>query len=1020
VERYYSSAVNTCVIDSAQFKIIDGLAEMVLDTQMSQGKLKYKSKIGAPNPSPPYLKTIQFLATTLEGNETSLTKQALVTGVHSKLNTFTTQLPEIPTLVLRDPPGDGSYAYLEKNEKTCRTVSAEFEINAGVGAGVVANFSPEVEIVPIFGVPIIKYSTQNSVGTEATVTIENFIGNSFDVCTSFSERLSTNDEQLVVGGAMGADVFVGAGLNIEFGFADKISFNDTICEAEATVTTMISPLDYGTTYMYSEFHIVNNVMRYLEKLAETATDTADIAKYLESVTRWQNILDDNVKQKAAAKFLRNISFDAGIAYEYSETSDTTNTQSNALSEKIESLSTLVLGGDINGIGVEGTIKLTASFSHKSSKETATENSITTGYVLKDDEPGDAFSMDVAMDPVYRTPVFNLKSGQSSCPWEAGTANREGPNLQLAPGSSFTAVDIPAKEQAVFQFLLGNQSASNEDWTYGFNVIAGSNPDGAIIRLNGTVLNSTQQFIIPYGTSTPVTVTIERGPVKYDYDSLQIALYSVCEYDRNFALSLPLDGDPKFFSSILLGAHFIEPCSEVEISVPQQDWVIHPDTLPGDENLLRITLSGYNKNDDDLEKMRVQYRRSNGDGAWINAGPEVLKADLGSVFTQYFWNTAGLEDGPYEIRAVALCTGDVGDRPGYSQVIKGRIERQPPSLVGTPEPSDGVFQVGDEISFTFNKAINCNKLIQADMMNENNVGLYDATTNTLIDANITCVGNKIVIDPLFQNAFYENHILRAELHNIQDLTGNVLVGTEWEFYVDRNELAWLTDSIGVTKYADENKTLGAKIHNRGGYPVPFSIQNVPAWVHVTPNTGTLMPNEIRDIQFSVDSSLTLGLWTDSITLHTETGQNPFFMGGDEGLPLGVRVICRPPSWNLNPAQYELSMNLTVRLQVNGVFSMDPEDQIGVFIAGQLRGTAKMQFLPAYNYWVAFLTMYGNSGDNNKPLVFEVFDASECLRYPATLAGNPVFAANSAVGSAGNPGVVTGNNSLLLRDIPLKQG
>lgn len=50
---------------------------------------------------------------------------------------------------------------------------------------------------------------------------------------------------------------------------------------------------------------------------------------------------------------------------------------------------------------------------------------------------------------------------------------------------------------------------------------------------------------------------------------------------------------------------------------------------------------------------------------------------------------------------------------------------------------------------------------------------------------------------------------------------------------------------------------------------------------------------------------------------------------------------------------------------------------------------------------------------------MFDASECLRYPATLAGNPTFTANGVVGSAGNPAVVVSSN-LLLRDIPLTQG
>ena len=80
-------------------------------------------------------------------------------------------------------------------------------------------------------------------------------------------------------------------------------------------------------------------------------------------------------------------------------------------------------------------------------------------------------------------------------------------------------------------------------------------------------------------------------------------------------------------------------------------------------------------------------------------------------------------------------------------------------------------------------------------------------------------NKItLIDPTaaFQNKFFENRILRAELHGIEDLSENAFDGYQysvvtfiWEFYVDRNELAWLTDSIGMTKHEDETKSITAQ-------------------------------------------------------------------------------------------------------------------------------------------------------------------------------------------------------------------
>ena len=38
-----------------------------------------------------------------------------------------------------------------------------------------------------------------------------------------------------------------------------------------------------------------------------------------------------------------------------------------------------------------------------------------------------------------------------------------------------------------------------------------------------------------------------------------------------------------------------------------------------------------------------------------------------------------------IRDSTNCSGDASDKPGYSEIIKGRIDRSPPALVGVPQP-----------------------------------------------------------------------------------------------------------------------------------------------------------------------------------------------------------------------------------------------------------------------------------------------------------------------------------------------
>ena len=1024
-----------CPLDTANFNIINGIADTTLGLPMSNGLLTYQFRVGNPNPSPPYLKTLQIIGISLADREGSLTRQAIVTGIVNKQATFATILPETPTLILRDPPGDGSSSFLEKNTKLCNTHTFSYSDNSAFGGGVELHLGGDVTIVAApLGVGTIANSGPIIDGeTVAHYSLSAANDSTLKTCVSYESRISTSSDGVFVGEE--ADLYMGQAIDIRFGFADEVSF-DT-CVASTKTLLNVEPGNQPTSFIYSQAYINSYQIPYLEQLRDDpSTDSISRADYAASVTRWTNIVKYNKDLKEKAKFKRNISFDALTNFEYAETSDIDTSYNSASGDGFDLSNVSHFGFQFQEFGVQAIVSVSSTSSTSIGNGFENSHGVKTGYVLGDDDPFDAFSVNVLMDSVYNTPVFKLYAGQSSCPWEAGTANREGPNLALAQGSQFSAINVPAHEPAVFQMNLGNLSATNEDWTYGFTAIAASNPHGAIIRINGQQLNNnTIQYIVPYGTSIPITLTVERGPIEYDYEDLVVALVSECEMARNFALSLALDGDPKFFSSINLGAHFIRPCSEVDINAPEQNWVVLNDDPIQPGTLRRITVSDYDLNSTDFQLVRVQYRRSNGDGAWINipndvferynpnwsgydALPDPKPLTLGASFTQFFWETAGLADGPYEIHAWAVCTGDASDKPGFSEIIKGRIDREPPSLVGVPQPSDGVYNVGDEISFTFNKHINCNKIIQADITQANNVGLYDATTGLLIDIDFTCYENKIILDPNFQNEFFENRILRAELHSIEDLTGNESTFLKWEFYVDRNELAWLTDSVGMTKYEDQTKTITANIHNRGGYPVPFTINNVPDWVRVVPNTGTLAPNELRPISFTVDSSLAFGLWSDSIVLHTETGQNPFFMGGDEGLPLGVRVICRPPNWELNANLFENSENMVLELNIEGLPSKDVEDMVVAYIGDTLVGRANVQYVPQVNKYLAYLTIYGNQDHVLQPLRLEIWDASACLRY-AVQEDDFLFQPDDVIGDPLSPQVIHTNN-LVLREVPLGYG
>jgi hypothetical protein len=484
-----SASSDRCYLDTASFSIINGITESEIDTNILTGTLDYEFEVGAPNPSPPYLKTIQFIGTTQEGRSGSLLKQVIVTGIRNKENTFTTMNPEIPMLVLRDPPGDHSYSFWEKNNKTCVTSRIYSEVVETTGSDNSGELGPGTKITLPLGGPIIETESKLSASIGTSISYKKVTDNTLQICMSASERVTTASGENVVGSD--ADIYLGVGANLSVGFADVVSFNDTICEPEISQVTNVEPLG-ATTFMYSEKYIKDHIIRYLDDITildgTVMPDSAALEAYANSAAQWSNILSLNDSLKDAGQFIRNLTFDAGTSYEFMQNSSTH--ISNSESEYVQTASKIggVRGFTTNGIGFENKVFVNVSSSNGVDFDiNGNELGIVTGYKLADNDTGDGFTVDVGIDSVYKTPTFKLIAGQSSCPYEPGTAHRETPTIN-PDGTPTKAVNVPSNESAIFKFVLGNLSATNEDMTYGLNAIPNSNPHGAVIKVNGQILD----------------------------------------------------------------------------------------------------------------------------------------------------------------------------------------------------------------------------------------------------------------------------------------------------------------------------------------------------------------------------------------------------------------------------------------------------------------------------------------------------------------------------------------------------
>ena len=355
---------------------------------------------------------------------------------------------------------------------------------------------------------------------------------------------------------------------------------------------------FQTTFIYSEYNIINTVIPNLLDMGDTT-----------SVELWWSFINDNNERKEAVGVAeRNISFDAGAVYEYEQTVDTSETYSYSVNVDINNETMISLGAYAAGVGAELGGKFLFNKVTEDSEGNSLQRSVTTGFVLADDDIGDLFSVDIFNDPVYQTPLFKLRGGQSSCPWEPNSAPRQTTSLS---SDGFFRTNVPYNDAAVFNLRLGNESQTGEDNFYTLGLAPESNTGGAIVKVNGSTLSEVG-YVIPAGGLQEVVLTVERNPNTEQtiYENLEVALYSQCEKDRADGLAIVTDST--FYPSILLNVEFLEPCSPVDVSSPSPGWVHLQSSGPN----LSIEIFDYDKDDEDLESISVQFRRTQGDGDWI--------------------------------------------------------------------------------------------------------------------------------------------------------------------------------------------------------------------------------------------------------------------------------------------------------------------------------------------------------------------------------------------------------------------
>jgi hypothetical protein len=273
------------------------------------------------------------------------------------------------------------------------------------------------------------------------------------------------------------------------------------------------------------------------------------------------------------------------------------------------------------------------------------------------------------------------------------------------------------------------------------------------------------------------------------------------------------------------------------------------------------------------------------------------------------------------------------------------------------------------------------------------------------------GDEMIFSPLVASlASIEGQVLDITVHRMFDESNNIQQSPiTWTAFVNQNQVSWSIDGkkdLLSTKFnSGENKILEVVLRNNGGTPQPFSIHNIPSWLSLSQMNGVLAPSSTVNIQATIDPNLGFGYFEQDLLLETDFGL-------DQKIQLQVEVLAQAPDWNINPQDFDFSLNIIGKIKIDGVFSENVNNKIAAFVNGEVRGVANLVYDEDYKSHYVFLTIYNNivSGEE---VSFSIWDSSTGIVHSATIDGLETmeFIDNNILGSKGTPKTFENTQSIV---------
>ncbi len=280
------------LIISNDLALEDKNTELSLD---ENGEAEYTFLADFPNIASPYTKNLNITfkagSTIVQWPGVGDPYEAYILGGKPSGNNFVTTGPAVVDYILRDPPGSGSSATLQKGYVTAQSTS--FSVTNTTDLSVALAYQLGAKIATTAGSPFFMVQTEFETDNYIKGAIESSLAGStgYEQTTqlSFGESFSTSDDPLFVGSD--ADVFIGHSTNIVYGISKMMeimpttevqSGKDTIAKYDSYAISIEDGLrvnpEFDTYFIYSQRIIEDENIPHLEKLRNIVLEGANYQK----------------------------------------------------------------------------------------------------------------------------------------------------------------------------------------------------------------------------------------------------------------------------------------------------------------------------------------------------------------------------------------------------------------------------------------------------------------------------------------------------------------------------------------------------------------------------------------------------------------------------------------------------------------------------------------------------------------------------------------------------------------------